>query len=167
VYDDLLKLDGILFSNSSPLPKLTGKSLQVVTLVHTVLNHPHLRPPGDNAANQFIHTILLIVPVNTIANWNNEFDLWTGKLEQSVRVFDISEVRKEARLKVVRTWSQRGGVLLIGSDLYASLIKNNKGLSEVSLICGTSLIPRLNMSAHMRRHYIHSTSKTQGQTWSS
>lgn len=113
---------------------IVGKSLQVVTLVHTLFNHPNLRPQEDEEARQFIHTVLLVVPVNTIANWKNEFERWTDKLEHTVRVFDVSEVKKEARLRMIRTWSDRGGVLLIGSDLYSNLLKKNDCLSKVSLL---------------------------------
>ncbi len=100
-----------------------GKTLQVVALVHTLLHHPALRQPCDEDAKPFLHKILLIVPVNTIVNWANEFDKWTGKLQHSVRYFDYSSVRMASRPKIVQNWSKLGGVLLIGAEAFTRLAK--------------------------------------------
>ena len=100
-----------------------GKTLQVVALAHTLLHHPALRQPYDDDAKPFLHKILLIVPVNTIVNWANEFDKWTGKLQHSVRYFDYSSVRMASRAKIVQNWSKLGGVLLIGAEAFTRLVK--------------------------------------------
>ena len=109
----------------------TGKSLQVVTLVHTLLNNQNLRPQRGDDSKPFVGKILLIVPVNTIANWNNEFDKWTKDTNRTVPVYDVSTLLKEARSQSVLTWSRRGGVLLVGSDMYTRLIKNDQKLAKV------------------------------------
>lgn len=119
----------------------TGKSLQVVTLVHTLLNNPNLRPQRGDDSKPFVGKILLIVPVNTIANWNNEFDKWTKDTNRTVPVYDVSTLLKEARSQLVLTWSRRGSVLLVGSDMYTRLIKNDQKLAKVrSLIVSFLLI---------------------------
>ena len=42
-----------------------GKSLSSVALIETLLNSPALKSPGKRG---LIHTILLVVPVNTLSN---------------------------------------------------------------------------------------------------
>lgn len=118
----------------------TGKSLQVVTLVHTLLNNPNLRPQRGNDTKPFVGRILLIVPVNTIANWNNEFDKWTKDTNSAVQVYDVSTLLKEARSQLVLTWSRRGGVLLVGSDMYTRLIKNDPRLARVRYLIVSFLL---------------------------
>jgi SNF2-related domain len=118
------------------LLKTKGKSLQVVALVHTLLHHPSLRPPNAVNSRPFIRNILLIVPVNTIANWTNEFDKWTGKLKHSVRYFDYSSVQIASRPKILQDWSDLGGVFLIGSDAFTRLAK----MDSMNKVCHSELV---------------------------
>lgn len=103
-----------------------GKTLQVITLMHTLLHHPALREPHAENPKPFLQKILLIVPVNTIANWINEFDKWTGKLQHSVRYFDYSSVTTSNRPRIVQNWWKLGGVLLIGAEAFTRLAKKEK-----------------------------------------
>ena len=43
-----------------------GKTLQTITLTHTVLNNHRVS----------VNRVLVICPVNTIKNWEDEFDKW-------------------------------------------------------------------------------------------
>lgn len=104
--------------------------------MHTLLHHPELRPPGNSDANSFVRKILLIVPVNTIVNWTNEFEKWTGGLKHSVRYFDYSSVQTSNRQKMVQNWTETGGVLLIGADAFVRLVKKEKD-TKVGAICNS------------------------------
>ncbi len=43
-----------------------GKTLQTITLAHTILDNPRVG----------VHRVLVICPVNTVKNWEDEFDKW-------------------------------------------------------------------------------------------
>lgn len=60
-----------------------GKSLQVVTLAHTLLS---------NADETGIERILVVCPLSTVLNWVNEFKIWMKHVEKGteVEVYEIS-----------------------------------------------------------------------------
>lgn len=82
--------------------------------------------------------VMVIVPVNTLYNWMREFDLWLppkNTLEElftkynntyfrSFNVFTISEQEKtfKQRFNVLVRWKVEGGVLIIGYELFRTLV---------------------------------------------
>ena len=68
-----------------------------------------------------IHKALLVVPVNTIANWENEFDKWTKGMKSKLPIFNISSAEKHARKRMVDYWSTSGGVLLTPLGLFRTM----------------------------------------------
>lgn len=60
-----------------------GKTFQTVTLIHTVINEPHLR----------INNIMIICPKSTIMNWKFEFEMWLSqtKGKRSLKMFLFPE----------------------------------------------------------------------------
>ncbi len=85
-----------------------GKTLQVITLVHTLLVHRKLTS---------VNRVLIIVPVNVLNNWRAEFAQWTEECSQQVKVYTIATEKNETnkqRLEVLETWYDKGGVVLIG-----------------------------------------------------
>lgn len=61
-----------------------GKTLQVVTLVHTLLTH------SDKTG---VEKVLVICPVSTVLNWVNEFKIWLRACKHN-RDIDIYEISK-------------------------------------------------------------------------
>lgn len=61
-----------------------GKTLQVVSLVHTLLTH-------SDKTN--VERVLVICPVSTILNWVNEFKIWLRHCEKN-RDLEIYEISK-------------------------------------------------------------------------
>ena len=55
-----------------------GKTLQTITLTHTVLENERLG----------VNRVLVICPVNTVKNWEDEFEKWLKGDLQSVRSVD-------------------------------------------------------------------------------
>lgn len=53
-----------------------GKTLQVITFLHTCLTNEHV--------NKKIRTALVICPYNTILNWAREFEYWLDKIDEDV-----------------------------------------------------------------------------------
>uniref|UniRef100_H2UFH8 RAD54 like 2 n=1 Tax=Takifugu rubripes TaxID=31033 RepID=H2UFH8_TAKRU len=101
-----------------------GKTLQVISFIDVLMR------------NTETHTVLAIVPVNTIQNWLTEFNLWLPAQESlppetdptviTGRSFNVHVLNDEhkttlARAKVVEDWSRDGGVLLMGYEMYRLL----------------------------------------------
>lgn len=62
-----------------------GKTLQLIALLHTVINYPEL------ATNR----ILILCPKSTLSNWKNEINKWIGSLRntRNLKVFEFSDSR--------------------------------------------------------------------------
>ncbi|XP_059185057.1 helicase ARIP4 [Centropristis striata] len=101
-----------------------GKTLQVISFTDILLQ------------NTEAHTVLAIVPVNTLQNWLTEFNLWLPPQEalppdadpelirgRAFKVHVLNDEHKTtlARAKVVEDWSRDGGVLLMGYEMYRLL----------------------------------------------
>ncbi|XP_056130107.1 helicase ARIP4 [Lampris incognitus] len=101
-----------------------GKTLQVISFIDILLKYTGA------------HTVLAIVPVNTLQNWLTEFNLWLPPQETlssdtdpafvAGRTFKVHILNDEhkttvARAKVVEEWSRDGGVLLMGYEMYRLL----------------------------------------------
>uniref|UniRef100_A0A8C6LPC2 RAD54 like 2 n=1 Tax=Nothobranchius furzeri TaxID=105023 RepID=A0A8C6LPC2_NOTFU len=129
LYDNLVEsLE--LFDNSSGLGCILahsmglGKTLQVISFIDILFRHTRA------------HTVLAIVPVNTLQNWLSEFNTWvpppealppdTDPLQVAPRTFKVHILNDEhkntaSRAKVVEEWARDGGVLLMGYEMYRLL----------------------------------------------
>ncbi|XP_029994731.1 helicase ARIP4-like isoform X2 [Sphaeramia orbicularis] len=101
-----------------------GKTLQVISFIDVLFRHTEA------------HTVLAIVPVNTLQNWLSEFNMWVPPAEAlppdvdrnlvTPRTFKVHILNDEhkntaTRAKVVEDWSRDGGVLLMGYEMYRLL----------------------------------------------
>uniref|UniRef100_A0A3Q0SFU8 RAD54 like 2 n=1 Tax=Amphilophus citrinellus TaxID=61819 RepID=A0A3Q0SFU8_AMPCI len=101
-----------------------GKTLQVISFIDVLFRHTQA------------HTVLAIVPVNTLQNWLSEFNVWvpppealppdTDPAAVTPRTFKVHILNDEhknttARAKVVEDWARDGGVLLMGYEMYRLL----------------------------------------------
>jgi len=95
-----------------------GKTLQTITLTHTLL---------DNKSVD-ITRVMVICPVNTVKNWQDEYSKWlTGSLE--LDVYEMSQEKDNwGRADKLSQWFRDGGVLIIGYEMFRNLVneKNNK-----------------------------------------
>lgn len=104
---------------------------KVISFSHTILTKTD------------VNTVLIVVPVNTIQNWNSEFSKWSVpdcslfrtnnavhriRPENMVNVFMLSDNCKtyEARVGVLREWQSTGGCLLIGYEMFRLLADNRR-----------------------------------------
>lgn len=62
-----------------------GKTLQVVTLIHTLLS---------NSDKTNVERVLVICPVSTVLNWVNEFKIWLRHCEKDkdLEIYEISKL---------------------------------------------------------------------------
>ncbi|CAJ1055499.1 helicase ARIP4-like isoform X2 [Xyrichtys novacula] len=101
-----------------------GKTLQVISFIDVLFRHTKA------------HTVLAIVPVNTLQNWLSEFNTWVPPPEvippdtdpklvtpRAFKVHILNDEHKNttARAKVVEDWARDGGVLLMGYEMYRLL----------------------------------------------
>jgi len=78
---------------------------------------------------------LLIVPLNTIANWECEFPLWLSGQRHQLIVTNLNNVNDRfARERHIQRWSTEGGVLLISGPLFLRL-NNNALLTDPDVLC--------------------------------
>ena len=95
----------------------TGKTLQIITLVHTLLAHQNITK---------VYRVLILVPVNVQQNWINEFNKWTRKSEYKIKVDSLNaKLCFEKRIDKIENWFERGGVLISGFYMFARIIKGN------------------------------------------
>lgn len=99
-----------------------GKTLQVVTLTHTLLM---------NSNKTGVERVMIVCPLNTVLNWVDEFKKWLPK-SSNFEVFEIvSHKQNSGRQFIVNEWFNEGGALIIGYDMFRNLAnENNKRLSK-------------------------------------
>ncbi|XP_035289192.1 transcriptional regulator ATRX-like [Anguilla anguilla] len=91
-----------------------GKTLQVVTFLHTMLTCAKLK----------FKTALVVCPLNTVLNWVNEFSKWQKgmKSDEIVQVSELATMRgTQERCRALESWHRRGGVMIIGYEMYRNL----------------------------------------------
>ncbi|EDW81312.2 uncharacterized protein Dwil_GK12000 [Drosophila willistoni] len=91
-----------------------GKTLQVVTLTHTLL---------INTRRTGIERVLVITPLSTVNNWAREFVHWMNFANRKdIEVYDISRYKdKPTRIFKLNEWYEEGGVCILGYDMYRIL----------------------------------------------
>ena len=108
-----------------------GKTIQVISIFK--LSFPH-----GNLSFQIItfldillrytqaRSILIVVPINTLQNWVNEFNRWcpiddpTIDYKRPYQLYLLNETSKkhQQRVDIVQNWSRTGGVLIIGYEMF-------------------------------------------------
>ena len=90
---------------------------EISALPLSLTNHP---------VRSLIHKILILAPVNTLKNWEDEYRNWTPvELQGHTNVKLIISVTPELmRMKILRSWNADGGVLIIGYEMFRRLTGN-------------------------------------------
>ncbi|CAJ1058042.1 transcriptional regulator ATRX isoform X1 [Xyrichtys novacula] len=93
-----------------------GKTLQVVTFLHTLLLCEKLD----------FSTALVVCPLNTVLNWLNEFEKWQEgmKDDESLEVTELATVKRpQERAFALQQWHESGGVMIMGYEMYRNLTR--------------------------------------------
>ncbi|KAG7464913.1 hypothetical protein MATL_G00170740 [Megalops atlanticus] len=91
-----------------------GKTLQVVTFLHTMLLCEKLN----------FSTALVVCPLNTVLNWLNEFEKWQEgmKDEECLEVTELATVKRpQERVYALQRWQEDGGIMIMGYEMYRNL----------------------------------------------
>nr|QNH68104.1 RAD54L2 [Brachionus koreanus] len=110
-----------------------GKTFQIITFIEVFLRCPGARK------------VLCIVPINTIQNWMNEFNSWLPEdgqqrldndtiinYKRPFKVFLINDTAKtlKQRTDIILNWKSKGGVLLIGYEMFRALVSPKSNLTK-------------------------------------
>lgn len=117
-----------------------GKSLQVVTLAHTVLTHATCEVNIfltsfnlQKLSHLFIFKVtrvMVVCPLSTVLNWQNEFKIWFPK-ETLLPVYELASFKiNKVREEKTSQWFQSGGILIIGYEMFRTLTNEKKGKGE-------------------------------------
>ncbi|KAI9562423.1 hypothetical protein GHT06_013393 [Daphnia sinensis] len=109
-----------------------GKSLQVVTLAHTVLT---------NAICQ-VNRVMVVCPLSTVLNWENEFRIWLpGDTFTTLNVCELASSKtSKTRETKIRKWLNIGGVLILGYEMFRTLTKEKKKRTEQDEVFRQALV---------------------------
>ncbi|XP_032798437.2 transcriptional regulator ATRX homolog isoform X1 [Daphnia magna] len=109
-----------------------GKSLQVVTLTHTVLT---------NAICQ-VNRVMVVCPLSTVLNWENEFRIWLpGDTFTTLNVCELASSKtSKTRETKIKKWLNIGGVLILGYEMFRTLTKEKKKLTEQDEVFRQALV---------------------------
>ena len=66
-------------------------------------------------------TVLMVVPVNTLMNWEDEVMKWTGNLRMPLNITNLGAVMKSYREKEILKWQREGGILVLGDALFRTM----------------------------------------------
>lgn len=100
-----------------------GKTLQVVTFLHTLLLCEKLD----------FSTALVVCPLNTVLNWLNEFEKWQEGLkdDESLEVIELATVKRpQERAFALEQWQESGGVMIMGYEMYRNLTQGRNTKSK-------------------------------------
>lgn len=99
-----------------------GKSLTTITVLHTALKCPSL-VSSTTRKQPLFHTVLMLAPANTLTNWEDEVEKWTGKLHEPLTILNLSKVQAGYRPKELKKWKRDGGLLVMSDSLFLKLAK--------------------------------------------
>lgn len=91
-------------------------------MIHTLFSNPVLvkRPTGK----RLFRSVLICVPVNTLANWKDEFDLWVNS-KHNLPQLSVYFLKKNSsaydRSRTVCRWKRDGGILILTTSTFATI----------------------------------------------
>ncbi|CAN8012099.1 unnamed protein product, partial [Ixodes pacificus] len=101
-----------------------GKTFQVISFLHTVLNHKD--------CGKVLRTALIVCPYNTVLNWGQEFERWLEDKGLDLTVHEMSSIKdNHSRVEILEYWQKKGGALIMGYDMFRRLTNEKaKGVSK-------------------------------------
>ncbi|CAN8005902.1 unnamed protein product, partial [Ixodes hexagonus] len=101
-----------------------GKTFQVISFLHTVMNH--------KVAGKILRTALIVCPYNTVLNWAQEFERWLEDKGLDFLVHEMSSVKDNySRVDILEYWQKKGGAMILGYDMFRRLTNEKaKGVSK-------------------------------------
>eukprot|EP00977_Amphora_coffeiformis_P020487 scaffold8306_cov171-Amphora_coffeaeformis.AAC.4 len=79
------------------------------------MNQPCLFSKGKTRP---VSHVLVLVPANTVQNWENEVQKWTAVLDKPLRTSSLCKISKDFRQIELERWQREGGVLFLTGSLF-------------------------------------------------
>ncbi|KPJ04025.1 Transcriptional regulator ATRX-like [Papilio xuthus] len=99
-----------------------GKTLQVLALLHTVLTHPRVG----------MQRVLVVCPLSTVLNWVDEINKWMGPVNDTIKVFELSKLKKTyERAYQLEDWYTGGGIFIMGYEMFRNLSTLDERLDDI------------------------------------
>ncbi|KAF0697022.1 Aste57867_12250 [Aphanomyces stellatus] len=110
-----------------------GKTLQVITTVHTFLNAMTLDDDGSEVAK--FNSALILAPAICVRNWESEFNKWLPSREVARLRVTALEADKSIneRINAVLDWNNNGGVMVMGYEMYRNIVLQATGEEKLSV----------------------------------
>ena len=142
-----------------------GKSLTVISFIRTFFDHPisdpspvvvdpHTTMMRTSSSTDVdavspapphqktLRTALIVAPKNTLQNWVNEFEKWTPPNARShiIKVFNIDSgtTSDSDRVKKLQQWYQKGGVMIIGYEMFRNMTYIDETKTKLLVVPGTT-----------------------------
>lgn len=96
----------------------SGKTFTSIALLHTAMKSRSMK---SKSGKPLCKTALVIAPVNTLTNWKNEIQQWTGDLNKPLKVINLGDLVAGSRPMEISNWKGTGGVLLVGPEMFRAL----------------------------------------------
>lgn len=111
-----------------------GKTLQVITTVQAFLAKKRMNKDGLLVPRH--KHVLILAPTICVRNWEAEVVKWLGKKEARMMGLSTLESSREKkmtdRVHVVKQWYRRGGLLIMGYELYRLLVLQSSGDEKIA-----------------------------------
>ncbi|CAK4729733.1 unnamed protein product [Aphanomyces euteiches] len=110
-----------------------GKTLQVITTVHTFLNVMTLDEDQSEVAK--FNTALILAPAICVRNWESEFKKWLTPRELTrMRLMTLeSDMSITERLNSIIDWNNNGGVMVMGYEMYRNIVLQATGEEKLKV----------------------------------
>ncbi|KAI1431593.1 hypothetical protein GGR50DRAFT_56597 [Xylaria sp. CBS 124048] len=136
MWDQLLvaeKRQGCLLAHTMGL----GKTMQVITLLVAI--HQAAVSDDPTISSQVPEEMresktLILCPATLVNNWLDEMLAWLPEGHGLGDIFKIDAVLgHEQRSQVIQTWGEQGGVLIIGYNLFKSIVEEDMRTRDILL----------------------------------
>lgn len=103
--------------------RVPGKSLTAIALLHSAFEHPSLVDASNG--KPLFKSALIVAPVNTLTNWEDQIAKWTGNLETPLLVENLANYDKYGRTNCIKRWGRHGGVALMSEQVFHRLVQDD------------------------------------------
>lgn len=104
-----------------------GKTFQTIVFIYTLLQNIGIPNSGIPIHLQQ-GRVLILCPASLVSNWKSEFAKWIpqDKTERVLsKIYTVERIKNAAnRKKVLKSWSESKGVLILGYELFRMLLKS-------------------------------------------
>jgi SNF2 family DNA or RNA helicase len=105
-----------------------GKTLQVITVIYSFLTDQLSQKDKEKYEPS---SVMVLCPAICIPNWEAEFKKWLSFSSlQNCPIHVLDANTSSLRLNILQQWKKQGGVLLMGYEMYRSLLNPSSSSSS-------------------------------------